>query len=520
MRASPELGLVIAQKHRVEIERELGRRSFYWFFRMAWGRMDPAEYIDNWHVRELCDFMQRIAERKVRDGVACIPPGHLKSLLCSVAFPAWIWTREPAAKFLTTSYDEMLSTRDSVKTRRLIESDWYQERWGDQVKLVSDQNQKTFYETTAGGFRLASTVRGKATGHRADFILCDDPHNVVKGESETDRILVKLWWFEAIPSRFRDPKTGCKLVIQQRVHEQDLAGACIERGYDHIVLPARFDPDHPQRYPRDPRTKPGELLFPQVYGEEELAKLERELGPYAAAGQLQQLPAPRSGGMFQKGDFDIVDEVPEPIVRFCRGWDFAATVPEAGHDPDWTVSVKIGQLKSGRFIILDVDRFQRGPHDVEAALYATAARDGNLCMIRIPQDPGQAGKAQAANMVAKLAGYNVEAVPQSGSKVTKATPFSAQTAARNVLLLRAPWNDTFLAELCGFPNFKHDDQVDAAATAFNGLVTTKPMGGIIDFYAKQAMERVEEMAKELAQSRGISLEEARVEAAKRLGVTA
>jgi hypothetical protein len=172
---------------RVELEARLGPRSFAQFFRMAWPYIDPAHLLWNWHIDLLCSEMEAAARRKYRELVVCVPPRSLKSQILSVAFPAWVWTWNPAAKFITSSNEMTLATRDAVKTRRLVESEWYQRRWGPQsrylgrlsdgkphpgVQLAGDQNNKTYYETTAGGHRFCCTPGSNVTGHGADFILC------------------------------------------------------------------------------------------------------------------------------------------------------------------------------------------------------------------------------------------------------------------------------------------------------------------------------------------------------------
>jgi len=215
---------------------------------------------------------------------------------------------------------------------------------------------------------------------------------------------------------------------------------------------------------QDPRTVDGELLFPERFPEETVASLERTMGSYAAAGQLQQRPAPREGGMFKKAWFPIVRAIPAG-TRFVRGWDLAAT-EGAG---DWTAGVKIGRQKNGRFIIAGVARDRKATAGVEQMLVNTASQDGYMCEISIPQDPGQAGKAQASYYIGKLAGYTARATPESGDKETRAGPLAAQAEAGNVDVLEGDWNEQFFDEITVFPNGSYDDQVDGASRAFNAL---------------------------------------------------
>lgn len=478
--------------------------SFHEFFRASWPYIDPAEFVDGWHLSTICDKMQQFAKREIRNIVFNIPPRHCKSLLISVAFPAWVWTWNPKAQFLYASYAESLATRDSVKCRRLVESDWYQWHFGDTVQLAGDQNQKQFYQTTAGGHRQITTPEAATTGLGGDFLLADDPHNVAEAESEAVREKTLSWWFEAMSSRLNDPKTGCKGIIMQRVHERDLAGEAIKRGYYHVVFPGRYEPDHPNVSRDDIRTDMGQLLWPERFDEESLTQLEKDMGEYAAAGQIQQRPTPREGGMFKHDYFQVVDYLPSDM-KYVRRWDLAAsskTTQKA--DPDWTVAVKMGMTEElmpdltrmRKFYITDVIRFREEPHKVEAAILNTAhSIDGKDVRVGLPEDPGQAGKDQAERYVRMLSGYMVEAERETGDKQTRAFPFAAQCGAKNVFLLRGAWNDAFITELCGFPNGAHDDQVDAASGAFR-LLTGTANTGMLDFYKAEFRKDAEEKRKE------------------------
>src|SRR5580765_4230230 len=284
---------------RIETERELGRRSFHDFYTMAWPFMDPAPYVEGKHIRVICYHLQRAARREVRKILVCIPPRYSKSLICSVAFPAWVWTWWPSAKFITCSYDQKLGARDSLATRRLVEHPWYRERWPE-VRLERDQHQKMWYQTTAGGVRYVGSPSTGVTGHGADFALFDDPHDVVAGESEADRVRAVTFWFESMSSRFNDPSEGVSIVIGQRVHQNDVQGECVRRGYDTVVLPARYEPDHPELNIYDWRRTPGEPLWPEKFDDDVLIGLWQTLRDYAVAGQQQQRPTPREGGLFKR----------------------------------------------------------------------------------------------------------------------------------------------------------------------------------------------------------------------------
>jgi predicted phage terminase large subunit-like protein len=205
------------------------------------------------------------------------------------------------------------------------------------------------------------------------------------------------------------------------------------------------------------------------------------MGSYASAGQLQQRPAPRGGGMFKREWFPVVEAAPAGC-KWVRGWDLAAT---ANDKAAWTAGVKIGRAPDGRFYIADSRRIQGSAADAERLIVNTASQDGQSVTGSIPQDPGQAGKAQSQYLIRQLAGFTYKASPESGDKETRALPLAAQAEAGNVLLIRGEWNRDFLAELETFPMGKFKDQVDAATRAFSDLVrpqpttTTRVVGGLV-----------------------------------------
>jgi predicted phage terminase large subunit-like protein len=196
-----------------------------------------------------------------------------------------------------------------------------------------------------------------------------------------------------------------------------------------------------------------------------LPKVERER---LLGGNWKIRPA--AGMYFLRHDAVMLEQRPEDCVRWVRAWDLAATEPtEEEPDPDWTAGVLMGLRPSGRPVVAEVVRVRRKADEVRRLILRTAQLDGRHVSIRLPQDPGQAGKGQAADLIAMLSGYPVFAQVVTGDKVTRALPLAAQWQAGNVEVVRGPWNEAFFGELEGFPKANHDDQVDAAADAFVAL---------------------------------------------------
>ena len=231
-----------------------------------------------------------------------VPPGHAKSLLTTVFWPAWVWIDHPESRWLFSSYREPLAVRDSLKCRRLIESDWYQPgALGSELR--NDQNQKQRFEKDRTGYRVVVPMSA-GTGERGDYVVVDDPHSVDQAVSDTERTAAVEWWNGSMSTRLNDVSKGHKIVIQQRLHEADLTGDLLTKGgYEHLCLPAEFEPDRRCRTSigwTDPRTTAGELLWPQRVDQAALDALKTTLGSYRYAGQYQQRPVPAEGGMLKR----------------------------------------------------------------------------------------------------------------------------------------------------------------------------------------------------------------------------
>ena len=243
-----------------------------------------------------------------------VPPGMMKSLATSVFWPAWLWgpRGKPYLRFLCASHSQSLAVRDSTKMRRLIQSEWYQKRWGDRVVLTGDQNAKTKFETTATGFREA-VAAGSITGSRGDIVILDDPHSVESAASDAMRESTKEWFLEAVPTRLNNPATSSIVVIMQRLHEEDVSGIILNKnlGYEHLCLPMEFDPLRKCQTSigfEDPREEDNELLFPERFPREVVERDKQVMGPYAAAGQFQQTPTPRGGGIIKRDWWVLWDD--------------------------------------------------------------------------------------------------------------------------------------------------------------------------------------------------------------------
>ncbi len=475
------------------VKKKLAENYLRHFTRQAWHVLEPTTaFVSGWHIDVICEHLEAVSRSKITRLLINIPPRHTKSLLVSVLWPCWSWIHNPSSRWLFVSYGQDLSTRDSVKCRRLITSQWYQEMWGDKFAITSDQNQKTRFENDKTGYRLATSVGGMLTGEGGGFLIIDDPHNVKEAESDTIRESILRWYDEVLSTRLDDPKTGAKVIIMQRVHERDLSGHVLQKeaGYTHLCLPARYETDRRCTTVlgfSDPRKEEGKPLWPALYGDKELTALENSLGSYAAAGQLQQRPSPRGGGMFKIDKFELIDRFnPDQVLRSIRYWDKAGTQGGGA----FTAGVLIHRMRDKSYVVADVVHGQWSSGIREQRIKQVAELDGSKVRIWVEQEPGSGGKESAESTIRNLTGYTARADRVTGSKEVRAEPYAAQVEIGNVSILNRQWTKVFLQEHESFPVGKRKDQVDAAAGAFVKLSTPQSRAGVwgVEYCGRRILE--------------------------------
>ena len=459
-----------------ELQGEICRESFYDFLQTFWEVVIPEKPIWNWHLKYLCDELQRMAERvfkkepKEYDLIINIPPSSTKSTICSIMFPAWLWTRMPTCRTICGSHTASLAFDLSRRSRLVIVSEKYMKLFPD-VRLADDQSAKGYYVNTKNGGRLATMVGGAVTGFHSHFIIVDDPLDPKRAASEADLKSANDWMRETLPTRKVDQSICPTILIMQRLHQNDPTGEWLERtkgiGIKHICLPAE---DAMSVSPSILRTEYIDgLLDPVRMSKKILEDARRELGEYGFSAQYDQTPIPRGGGEFKIDRIILEDRCHCDIMRKVRYWDKAGT-RGAGC---YTAGVLLGVDKNKCFWILDVIRGQWDAFERERIIKLTAEADGRQVEIGIEQEPGSGGLESAQNTVRNLAGFTVFKDRPTGDKATRADPFIVQVNGGNVRMLKGEWNRDYLNELLYWPNSKYKDQVDASSGAFLRLCHVK-----------------------------------------------
>jgi predicted phage terminase large subunit-like protein len=497
-----------------DLDRADAEDSLAEFIRQAWHVIEPGiRYVHGWHIDFICEHLEAITNgERMEDGslynrLLCnVPPGTMKSLIVNVFWPSWEWgpRNMPHLRYVCAAHKvENLSARDSRRMRQLITSEWYQERWGERVNLAKDQNEKLNFQNSAGGFRIATAITS-LTGIRGDRVIIDDPHSVDSAASETQRETEVTTFLEAIPTRLNDPIRSAIVVIMQRLHQDDVSGVILDKGlgYDHIMLPMRYDPVRamPTKLGyEDPRETDGELLFPERFPLEIVERDERAMGPYATAGQFQQEPAPRGGGVIKRDWWVLWEREKFPPLEYViASLDTAYTTKTENDFSAMTVwgvfsggdqtAVATRQITPDGDLVSAVRRTYTEEHPKVMMLYAWQERLELHELVVKVEETMRKYKVDKLLVENKAAGISVSqelrrlfnhvdfAVqlvdPKAQDKLARVHSIAHLFAEGLIYAPDRAWADNVIKQCEIFPKGKNDDLVDTVSMALRHLRET------------------------------------------------
>ena len=456
------------------------------FVAAAWPLLEPSvPFQPGWHLDLLCAHLEACSLGQLTDLLINVPPGTTKSLCTSVFWPAWAWTWQPWTRWLTGGYDARLAIRDALRTRRLMQSEWYQAQWGEAWSFSGDQNVKSYYSNNRTGWRLATSMAGGVTGEHAHYVVVDDPHNVHEAESDAERDSVLQIWREVYPSR-RLPG-GVRVVVGQRVHEEDLTADWLEREgarIHHIELPMEYDPLHARpsqleacaldQHLHDRRAEAAAnidpiLLSPSRFSKDTVEQLKVDLGPYAYSAQYDQRPSPRAGMLLNPAWFlDRPEHLDLSQMDVICAFDLNYSDKDAS---DWTVGVTAAVERDGRFPILHIldvyaAHLAELRHEVELASYLKEWRPMLVGIERRAFEKQGATQDLLRALQARVdwSPCHMEPVEADTDKLSRALIIAGRAKAGLISVDRsAPWWHALSVELSRFPRSAHDDRVDALA---------------------------------------------------------
>jgi phage terminase large subunit-like protein len=445
---------------------ELCRRRFYRFFLEFWETIEAVELVPNWHIEYICDQLQEVFERweqgQAQDDVLInVPPGSSKSTVVTQLFPAWLWVRRSSARIISSSYAADLSTAHAVKTRDCLKSEKFQACFPGLIEFKEDTDGKTHYKNTSKGERFVTSTGGRVTGMHGDFILIDDPINPEQAAGEAELKKATRFVSRTLATRKTDKKRSTTIMVMQRLHEKDPAGEWIrKKKLRHICLPGELSGD----------VRPAELKERYTDGLLDINRLDRialdklqvDLGSYGYAGQVQQRPAPESGGIWKKWFIAIPDNAfpsPDQLEDYGTDWDTAYTADQQNDASAFCVSGAI-RLKDGKKIFIDKMGFGRmefpdlirymklrpSPHYVEAKASGKSAKQ-TLTTNGIPA---------------------IEVQVIGGDKIAR-TKMVTPTAEAGLVCIRESLLDMLYNDpeqgILVFPNGLHDDLNDTVVQA-------------------------------------------------------
>ena len=460
------------------------RGGLHEFVKIAWSQVESVPFKDNWHIREECKALQAVSEGKIRKLIINVPPGTGKSLIVSVFWQAWQWIIDPGHRFLAASFDHQLVNRDAMRVIKLVQSDWFQERWPEVYTANEAQERtvnvpKSCFWTTRGGLRFSTSIKGKGTGYHAHTHVIDDPLKPRDAEGKRVNIdsaalqEVITWWKSTLVSRQVDAANTRKVVIMQRLHEDDLVGYLedSEDGWLKLCLPMEYDPDLHTKIEladgtilEDPRTREGELLDPGRYPAPAVAELKKTMGSQVAAAQLQQRPAPASGNMFKKDWFRQYDHVPQDFDYLIQSWDMSFKGTDGS---DFVVGDLWGIRGADAYLLPGWIEKRLGFSATcdEMTRFCNLSHWHRMAFLKLVEDKAN-GPAVVDSLKKKIPGLVL--VNPDGGKEARAASVTPFYESGNV------WHPSPLLDsrivrreaiLMGFPNVKNDDVVDTTSQA-------------------------------------------------------
>lgn len=291
-----------------QIYKEYFTRSFYGFVKTLWSEVEPNAYVDNWHIKKVCDMLEdrfnafdyesegadrKASKERTKDLLFNLPPGSTKSMIISVFFPAWVWFRRPSTRIICTSYSYAIAEELASKCLKLMQSDTYMSVVSFKITKTALGNMKN----SIGGQRFTTSTGGTITGLHADIIINDDPNSPQSIYSPVAREEAKRFVSEVLPSRKINIRTGYTITVQQRLHNDDVSGNLLEAGnLIHLSVPA-IDAD-------------GKSFFESRFPVEFLLLQKERLGTISYNAQYLQRTQEASGGIIKR-DW-LIEEVTQP----------------------------------------------------------------------------------------------------------------------------------------------------------------------------------------------------------------
>lgn len=480
-----------------ELEKELAEASLLDFTKQSWKQVEPGRDLKvGFHMEALAEHLEAVTRGQIKKIVINVPPRTSKSTLGSVNWQPWEWIQQGSGgsghiygamtNFMYVSAAERTATRDALKSRQIIESEWFQKNWGDRFSFLPDQNQKTSVKNNKGGTRSVFGITANITGENADRLVLDDPNNADDGQSVTKRNAVIDAWENKIRNRLNDIKHSAVVVIQQRIHPDDMTGLLTQQeGWEHLVIPMEWDGEQRSRtslYFKDPRTEEGEVLDPERFPKEEIEKLKTPRldsegnvigGELYFATQYQQRPGTLEGGLVKREWWKWYDPEEMPHLRpVCDSYDTAFKEQET-NDPSartqWGFeggNHYVMDIWEGRLSYPDLKKYIKREYDenpVPEVLIEDKASGQSLVQefSRIITERGRKIPVKAMVPGGSTTDPKKKEFSMPSSKMERVAFVADLIEAGLVWLPKGhPMAEKLVDQFANFPNVPHDDILD------------------------------------------------------------
>jgi len=480
------------------------------FVRYVWPVVEPAiPFIEGWAISAIADHLQAVSRGEIRRLLINVPPGFSKSLLTNVFWPAWEWgpQNKPWYRYVCAAYSSHLTERDNMRCRNVVMSDRYQRLWKSRFKISNEQFTKVKFANDKTGWKLATSTGGIGVGERGDRFVIDDPNNTMMMESEAVRFTTNMWFTEVVPDRLNNPKESAIVVIQQRLHEDDVSGVALTRdlGYTHLCVPMEYVPhgivcgydidgkiknydlwDKDEEQPvkifwQDPRYEENAPAWPERFGPDQIEELKKAKGPYAWAGQYQQTPEIRGGSIIRRDYWQLWDQsrFPENIEYILASLDTAYTEKEENDASALTIwGVFRDANKNPKVILLHAWQERMEIHQLVERVIRSC--QGDPATGRPPVDrlliEAKASGLSVGQEIRRIIGFNglfgIELInpTKQGDKVARAHSVIHMFSDGMIYSPRGfTWCDQVIDQSAVFPKGSKDDLVDSLTQALRYL---------------------------------------------------
>ena len=435
------------------------RQDFVSFVHRVFQTVAPGEvYLHNWHIEAIAFELMRIANGDNSRLITTLPPRHLKSIVVSVAFVAWMLGHNPSMRIICVSYSQELANKHADDMRAVMQSGWYR-RVFPNTRLQRGKCALHDLHTTGRGYRFSTSVGGTLTGRGADMVILDDVNKANEIQSDHQRQKTQEWFQGTLMSRLNNKATDPIIVVQQRLHDDDLVGFLLRHeGWTELKLPAiaedyeRIQIGETLWYHRHE----GDLLHPEREDQETLDRLRHDLGETAFSAQCQQRPVPRGGHIVRWDWFQRYNRPPrrESIDWLVMSIDPAFTATEKA---DWS-AITTWLAKPKECYLLDVVRVREEyPKLVRRTSDLITRWRPNLVIVE-----AIGGGAPLYQTLRERHGVIVRCFTHAEDKVVRMETEALAIEHGEVLIPEnAPWLETFRDEVVRFPMGQHDDQIDS-----------------------------------------------------------